>query len=377
MEQSALNHKDLQQIAVVIAVDQDAETLHLLHLLGEIGYLLADQPFGEHVVVGRRGVQELDAGAAHALDRGRNQGHVEGYVLHTRAVVGLDEAVNLACLVVGGDGLVVGELDPRLRIPHDDGGEAGPASSWVDVGGVEENPPVLLKTHDVAQPRHVGFDGEEVGGDVVDDLETVGIGFPTGLERLESRGQRARGPLDETETDISQRSGDVEVTVRPSLGVSSLNDLGAHGGAPLGQCRPRRLQIAHPKTHHPHPVGVPLEPALSRRAALARRHADAPRLAGGKEQGILATLGGLTLGKTRHHGHVQHLGVEFPAAFDIGHHELVAVVANDPEPGSLACVLGHHTLPEDSRQEMITKIGLSRDRREITRGRGKSLIPNS
>ena len=113
--------------------------------------------------------------ATEVLHRRSDDRNVEGHVLDPRTVVGLDKGVDLARLVVRRDGFVVGELDPRLGVPHHLRDESRTAGAGIDVGGVKVDPPVLFETHHIAQPGHVRLEGQEIRRDVVDDLETVGV----------------------------------------------------------------------------------------------------------------------------------------------------------------------------------------------------------
>src|SRR5918994_1630565 len=98
--------EDLQQVALVVAVDQDAQPLQVLDVFLD----LADAP--RHlVVVLTRNRQELDAALPQGGDASHDVPGGEGDVLRAGAVVELDVLVDLGLALALGR-LVDRELDP-------------------------------------------------------------------------------------------------------------------------------------------------------------------------------------------------------------------------------------------------------------------------
>jgi RNA polymerase sigma-70 factor (ECF subfamily) len=115
------------------------------------------------------------AAIAKAAHCGEDIGHRERRVLHAVAAVVLSEDVDLRVLEEGAARLVVGELDSRCWIPHDDGTKARPVG-LVDghVGGVELHLPIALEPEHVLQPQKSRAHGLEVGRHVVEADEAEG-----------------------------------------------------------------------------------------------------------------------------------------------------------------------------------------------------------
>ena len=190
----------------------------------------------------------------------------------------------------------------------------------------------------------MGLESEQVRGDVVDDLQPVRIHLWAGLDRRKSRRQCIGRPFDETETDISERSGKVEISVGTVFVVARFDDVGAESAVPLGEHAPGRVDVAHPKANPANAVRMTLQPTIGRRAAISWSHAHALRLAGGKYRGIFAAGRGLPLIESRHFRHIHHFGVEAFAPFHVTNDELKGVVSNDTETGTLVLLFRHFDL---------------------------------
>src|SRR5664279_2546617 len=104
--------EDLQEVAVFVAVDEDAAALQLLNRDAHLADALAK---GWVRVVRVGGLQELHTFGAHGIDRGQDVVGGQGKMLHTGALVELEELVDLA-LLLGDRRLVEGELDPVVAI---------------------------------------------------------------------------------------------------------------------------------------------------------------------------------------------------------------------------------------------------------------------
>jgi hypothetical protein len=125
-----------------------------------------------------------------------------------------------------------------------------PPEFLIDVGGVEVHPPVLLEAHDIAQPGHVGLDGEEVGGDVVDDLEAHAVVGVDALDGPVARRERVGGSLHEPEADVAERGRDVEPAVGAALLVGrhwtrSVQNVPPRSPSTRRACWMSRTLIAH------------------------------------------------------------------------------------------------------------------------------------
>src|SRR4051794_2458094 len=105
--------EDLQQVALVVAVDEDAQALEVLEVLGD----LADA-VRRVVVVGVRRVEELDAAALELLDALHDVARGDRDVLGAGATVVLEVLVDLRLALALG-GLVERELHAPVAVRHD------------------------------------------------------------------------------------------------------------------------------------------------------------------------------------------------------------------------------------------------------------------
>src|SRR5690349_5510825 len=105
--------EDLQQVALVVAVDEDA-------LLLEVGQLALDLGHADDdvLVVGGRDRDELDAAAAHLGDRADDVTRGDGDVLRARTLVEVEVLVDLRLALALG-GLVDRELHEALAVGDD------------------------------------------------------------------------------------------------------------------------------------------------------------------------------------------------------------------------------------------------------------------
>ena len=105
--------EDLEQVAVLVAVDEDLVPLQHLEVLGD----LADAT-GRLLVVRVRRVEEDEAALLHRLDRADDVGRRERDVLHAGAAVELEVLLDLALPLAFGR-LVDRELDLAAAVRHD------------------------------------------------------------------------------------------------------------------------------------------------------------------------------------------------------------------------------------------------------------------
>lgn len=115
--------EDLQQIAALIVVDEDAEALDRVQVLLELPAALLRLEALAHGVIVRGGdVDEVDAARAQGRDGGDDVRREEGDVLDARARVEDDVLLDLGHLLAR-SGLVDGHLDNVVGRGHDDGAQ--------------------------------------------------------------------------------------------------------------------------------------------------------------------------------------------------------------------------------------------------------------
>src|SRR5690606_26503483 len=105
--------EDLQQVALVITVDEDAKLADSFQRLANVAY-----PFGEHVVVGIGHAQELNAVRLKLPDRLDDVARQHGDVLHAGREIIVQVLLDLA-LALALRRLVDGELDAPVAVLHD------------------------------------------------------------------------------------------------------------------------------------------------------------------------------------------------------------------------------------------------------------------
>ena len=100
--------EDLQHVALVVAVDQDAQ-------LGQLAHVLLDRAdaLGQHLVIGLRHAQERDVVVPHRPHRLDDVAGGQGDVLHAGAAVELQVLLDLRAAAALGR-LVDRELDPPV-----------------------------------------------------------------------------------------------------------------------------------------------------------------------------------------------------------------------------------------------------------------------
>src|SRR5690606_38288396 len=151
--------EDLQQLALLglrVGVDQDLVLRQPRYVLAVVGDALVD-----HLVIGVRRIQELDALRAHGLDGAVDLVGEQGDVLDALALVLAQVLVDLALLVAG---LVQRDADDAVRGSHGLGQQAGLGALDVEVADLAEVEQLLV----VVRPLlHVAQ--EQVVGQVVDE----------------------------------------------------------------------------------------------------------------------------------------------------------------------------------------------------------------
>src|SRR5579884_3579748 len=153
--------EDLQQVAVVVAVDEDPVLLQYRPLLGDLAH--APRRF---VVVGVGRVEKLEAALLHRLDGADDVGRRERDVLRAGAAVELDVLLDLALALALGR-LVDRELDLPGAVRHDLGHE----------GRILGLDLVVPEVEDVRHPEHALVELDPVVHpaelDVADDVVDV------------------------------------------------------------------------------------------------------------------------------------------------------------------------------------------------------------
>ena len=160
--------EDLEHVAFVVAVDQDAEFFELVDGLVD----LADASL-QLGVVGVGDGEEVDALLLHGGDGGEDVVGGEGHVLDAGALVEVEVLLDLGLAAAFG-GLVDGEFDVAVAVGHDLGHERGVLGGDVVVVEVL----VEAEAHDVAvevDPLVHGVPAD-VADDVVDVEEADGAG---------------------------------------------------------------------------------------------------------------------------------------------------------------------------------------------------------
>src|ERR1019366_5929841 len=238
---------DLQHVAaVLLTVDEDLEPAQLLDVFFDLAHAELVQARGKEIVVSARSRHELHAASAQTLDGGHEIGYGERHVLHARAAVIEVEEVDLRCLEEGLRGLVVRELQARMRVPHHNRLEARAADlSLFHVLRVKFDLPEALETHHLLHPRERGLEREEVRRDVIDVGDTEAVG-PSAWG-VESRhiGHDRRAPLvlHEAKELVAQGGRDVEPGHHAAFDVPSF-DARQRRGPTLGQEGERFLGVA-------------------------------------------------------------------------------------------------------------------------------------
>ena len=155
--------EDLQQVAVVVAIRQDAQPPQVLVRLVDLADAVADV-----LVVGLRRVEEEDAALLQRLDRLHDVVRRERDVLDARTPVEVEVLLDLALAPALG-GLVERELDLPLTAEHDLGHEGRVLRGDVLVGEVDHLPEAhhaLVEAGPLVHPPEL-----DVADHVVDRLE--------------------------------------------------------------------------------------------------------------------------------------------------------------------------------------------------------------
>ena len=149
-------------------------------------------PFGQHLVIGRRHLEERDVVGGHGPDAGDDVAGGQRDVLHARPAVVLEELVDLGPPPAMGR-LVDRELDPAAAVGDDLGHERRVLGADVLVVEARQQ----REAHDLAvvinPVAHLAF--LDVGDDVVDRLQADGMerarAVAVRVERLEARREDA------------------------------------------------------------------------------------------------------------------------------------------------------------------------------------------
>src|SRR6478752_5383976 len=172
--------EDLQEVAVLVAVDEDAATLQLLDRDPDLTDPSAE---GRVLVVGVGSAEELDTVVPQCIHGLEDVVGRDGEVLRARALVELEVLVDLALALPDGR-LVEWELHPVVPVGHDLGHEGGVVGGDVladELGHVHEAHDPVVEAHPLVHLAEL-----DVADDVVEGLEE-----PLGLA-LATRNRRRR-----------------------------------------------------------------------------------------------------------------------------------------------------------------------------------------
>src|SRR6478736_1280070 len=170
--------EDLQQVAVLVAVDEDLALLQLLDRYADVADALAELGV---LVVAVGGVEELDAVGPQGVDRGEDVVGRDGEVLGTGAAVELEVLVDLALLL--GDGrLVERELHAVVAVGDDLAHERRVVGGDVvadELGHVHEAHDAVVEADPLVHVAEL-----DVADDVVERLEqTPGLALAAHVRR--------------------------------------------------------------------------------------------------------------------------------------------------------------------------------------------------
>ena len=169
-QRRAVRHRlgeDLQQIALVVAVHQDAEVGQHFDVFVNLAHAIR-----QHVVVRSRHAEERDAPRLQAADGVHDVLGLHGDVLHARAPEELKVLVNLRLLLTGG-GFVDGKLHASVAARHHLGHERGVFGGDVLVIKGEH----VLKAQNILVPLHphVHLAEFDIPDGVVHGLDANGV----------------------------------------------------------------------------------------------------------------------------------------------------------------------------------------------------------
>ena len=243
--------EDLQQVAVFVAVDEDAPLLQFLNRDPDLADPAAQDGVG---VVAVGGGEELHAALLELVDRLADVRGRKGQVLHAGAPVELQVLVDLGLALAAG-GLVERELDPVVTAGDDLAHQRGVLGGDVvadELGHVRE-------AHDPVVERHplVHLAELHVADDVVEGDE--GRGVPWGVAGPRDVARQV-GPV--VTVAVDQRVGGVAVGLdgrgaHGAAGVRFVVGPGHHGGARFPGVGDALVDVGDFECHVEHAVAVP------------------------------------------------------------------------------------------------------------------------
>jgi non-specific serine/threonine protein kinase len=281
--------EDLQQVAVLVPVDQDAALAQLLDGNPDLADPLPQHRVGV-VRVGRG--EELDAASAQRVHRLADVRGGEGQVLHAGAAVELQVLVDLRLLLAGG-GLVQRELHPVVTARHhlahqrrvlggdvvaDELGQVGEAHDPV----VEGDPVVHGTELDVAD--HVVERDER--GRLVDGAAPCHVPGEVGAVVAGAVDQRVRGVAVGLDGGGAHRA----------VGVGGVVRLGHDLGARRAGVGDALVHVGHLERHVEHAVAVPAVVVGNRAVRADRALDDEPDLPRGQHVRVVVAVPGFRPG---------------------------------------------------------------------------------
>ena len=254
--------EDLEQIALLVAVDQHPQLGQLVDRLVDLAH-----PGLQFLVVGARHAQELDPRVAQAGDRLDDVAGAQGEVLHPWAIVVVQVFLDLRLLAALGR-LVDRELDLAVPVHHDLGHQGRVLGVNVVVAEVAE----LLEAHGLSEEFDPAVHRAQldVADDVVDVHQAEAGGFALGVARARvvdgcvarRKGAPVLAPLDERHQGVAihaDRGGAIQ-----TLFVLDFIGRNRAGGPAPGRLAIRRGRVGDFDRDHGHGVAVQMGEAGDR-----------------------------------------------------------------------------------------------------------------